>query len=177
MHLPSQGFLAQMHTSLHNLTAILDETKSQPRFCICYLTHAGFISIAKQASPVKDSVMVIVPRLPKDALIEWHVLAQKASSSTKDAAEVGRIGETKSFFVWDTDMDSLHRSCREIQTEISELIMIRIFYHSSLSQKDIYERVLSMFPKAAIAMVPVLEIEQEAKMALFCLFKSNKEKI
>ena len=95
MSLPS-GIRAQVRTSLSNLNAVCKSVQTEPLGCICYLVDRNDLEFVRGAWNGSSPLLCIgVPRLPKDALVEWQVIG---FPTTKNGSHKTMEEKCKLFF-------------------------------------------------------------------------------
>jgi diphthine-ammonia ligase len=89
----------QIQTSLHNLRAITKHETCEPVGCICYLIKKEDMELAKESWKQKGILLCVgVPRLPRDALVEWQAFGYKMNESRLKTWSEGKEVLTKFSF-------------------------------------------------------------------------------
>ncbi|KAJ3260183.1 ATP binding domain 4 [Boothiomyces macroporosus] len=113
---------AQCRTSLTSLTNVCKSMKTEiekSMSCVCYVTDPSSIYIAKQYwKQVCDGpiLYVVVPRLPRDAKVEWHLCVSSHSGYNEIINNHPDTDPSKTTHVLPTK-----RSCSSVETQGSKI--------------------------------------------------------
>ena len=91
------------------MNAVLSTTRTKPLSAVCYVTDSSYIQRAKShwAHP-EMSLMVVVPHLPKNALIEWQVMGynnDEEEEIVSDPMYLTESIESESQYEWNLFLD------------------------------------------------------------------------
>lgn len=103
------GIRAQVRTSLSNLHAVCKSVQTEPLGCICYLVDRKDLEFVRGAWSGSSPLLRIgVPRLPRDALVEWQVIGYP---TTKNGSYELLQGKCKLICVMETNVLLSCNSC------------------------------------------------------------------
>lgn len=74
----------QLDTSMHNLKAITKHEECEPVGCVCYLVNREDIQSARKTWNNRGILLCVgVPRLPRNALVEWQAFGYKVKNESR----------------------------------------------------------------------------------------------
>ncbi|KAH3859033.1 hypothetical protein DPMN_101679 [Dreissena polymorpha] len=202
------GIQSQARLSLRHVARVLKAMETSCCMdnivsCVCYVTHEEYISVAKhelkrvtserfQCSPV----YVVVPMLPKGAMIEWQVLAnigtrdiqvqrhvmtdkQLECTAVAHVCSDENISLSAHVYVRDesdktkTDVDAaleMARSCsNRVCPQVTQCANWTIFYPSHLfSYQQMFEASQKWWKGDPFFLVPVTRLEEENMIISLC---------
>nr|CAB3239802.1 diphthine--ammonia ligase [Phallusia mammillata] len=200
MELVEGGICAQGSLSLKHVKSVLTAMDAKLDYkdiaqCVCYVTDENHI---KPASSIwdktvsKDCILyVVVPSLPKQALIEWQVIAVKQDndlniledSNENDRIQLKFIMKDRSKLVTDLQ-NTLQGLFQDITEEIKSYeniglhaLQIRLYYALDGISLDTMIGLCKSLTNVAVACVPVNSIfvhnsENSVILSAFCVMHS-----